>query len=298
VTDAETGVPGAPKRRSAAKRVALNMARPLVGYFDRRFQELHEHLERQQPASDLHAHLERVSALSRQTREEVAADADTIAELAFTLERFADLFTARMDEIVETMFAASLGGASLDAHVVELPFAYGAAEILPTDAVIATLTEDQGALPVALATLGMRVTALAAPDLSSRHPNLTVVEEPVERWSGPAHPLHAIFALSAVAGLGLDGDEPIEDLDRQVVDLFRKWLKPDGLLVLSVPFGDWSIGRHARTYDEAHLTELLADWDIGDRRTVERIDEHVWRRVEPGAPSRAGMALVRATPRL
>jgi hypothetical protein len=124
------------------------------------------------------------------------------------------------------------------------------------------------------------------------------VEEPVETWTGPAEPLHAIFALSAVANLGLDRDEPVDDLDRQAVDLFRKWLRPDGLLVLSLPFGEWTTGQRARTYDERRYAELLADWEIRYRRTVERIDDHLWRTVAPGAPSRAGMTLVRATPRL
>ena len=109
VTDGERDVP---ERRSGARRAALNAARPLVGYFDHRFQDLHDHLDRLRVGSHLDACLDQISALSRQTREEVAADADTIAELAFTLERFADLFTARMDEIAETMFEASLGGAS------------------------------------------------------------------------------------------------------------------------------------------------------------------------------------------
>jgi hypothetical protein len=292
----------APERRSRTKRTLRRFARPLVGYFDRRFQELHDHVDRQSQlqhlATDLSAQLDQVSVLSRQTRDEVAADADTITELAFTLERFADLFTARVDEIVETMFAANLGGASRDAHVVELPFAYAAAETLPTGADVATLTEGPGPLPLALASLGMRVTVLAAPDLPPRHQALTVIEEPVERWS-PARPLHAIFALSVVACLGLDRDKQVDDLDRQVVDLFRKWLRPDGLLVLTLPFGEWSVGRKVRTYDERHVSELLADWEIRDRRELERVDDHLWRVVESGgAHSRTGMVLIRATPRL
>jgi hypothetical protein len=301
VIDDDSGA-RAPERRSGAKRTVLRLARPLIGYFDRRFQEVHDHLDRQpqlqQLSTDINAQLEQVSALSRQTREEVAANADTVTELAFTLERFADLFTARVDEIVETMFAANLGGAPLDSHLVELPFAYAAAETLPTGVGVATFTDGGGPLPLALASLGLRVSALAAGGLPTRHPNLAVMEEAVERWS-PTRPLHAIFALSAVAGLGLDRHEQANDLDRQVVDLFRKWLQPDGLLVLTLPFGEWSVGRHARTYDERHLTELLADWDIRDRREVERIDDHLWRLVEPGAArSRAGMVLIRATPRL
>jgi hypothetical protein len=298
MTESDPGLYDAPQRQSGAKRAALNAARPLVGYFDRRFQHLHDHIDRQRPASDLTPRLDQIVALSRQTREEVAADADTIAELTFTLERFAELFTARMEEIVETMFSLGPGGVGVDAHVVEFPFAYAAADTLPPRAGVATLSEDDGPLPVALASLGARVTALAAAGVPSGHPNVTVSQEPVERWSGPIEPLHAVFALSSVAGLGLDRDEPVADLDRQVVDLFRKWLRPDGLLVLTVPFGEWSVGRRNRTYDESHLAELLTDWEVVERRIMERIDDDVWRLVERGeAQSSAGMALIRATPR-
>jgi hypothetical protein len=298
VTESDPGVQGAPQPRSGAKRAALNAARPLVGYFDRRFQDLHDHLDRQQITGDLNARLDQVVAISRQTREEVAADADTIAELAFTLERFADLFTARMDEIVESMFSLLPSATGLDAQAVELPFAYAAADTLPSGAGVATVGVNDGTLPLALASLGMHVTALAAAGVPSGHPNLTVSEEPVEQWSGPAEPLHAVFALSSVADLGLDRDDPVADLDRQVVDMFRKWLRPDGILVLTVPFGEWSVGRRSRTYDEFHLGELLADWTIAERRVMERIDDHVWRLVDPGeAQSAAGMALIRATPR-
>jgi hypothetical protein len=297
VTEGDQGVSGAPERRSGAKRAALNAARPLVGYFDKRFQDLHDHLDRQRLPTDLDARLDQVVALSRQTREEVAADADTIAELAFTLERFADLFTARMEAIVETMLSVGPGGAPIDANIVELPFAYATADALPAGSNVATLTGDGGPLALALASLGLRVTALAAAGVPAGHPNITVVDDPIERWAGPSQPLHALFALSAVAGLGLDRDDPADDLDRRVVDLFHKWLQPDGLLVLTVPFGDWSVGRRTRIYDDRHLSELLRDWEIRERRVMERVEEHVWRVAEADEPAHAGMALVRATPR-
>ena len=74
--------------------------------------------------------------------------------------------------------------------------------------------------------------------------------------------LDAIFALSAVAGLGLERDEPVDDLDRQVVDRFRKWLRPEGLLVLTVPFGEWSVGH---SIDEEHrraMTRWRSGWTM------------------------------------
>src|SRR5262249_24137288 len=112
----------------------------------------------------------------------------------------------------------------------------------------------------------------------------------------PSQPLNAVFALSAIAGLGLDRDSPVDDLDRRVIELFHKWLQPDGLLVLTVPFGDWSVGRRTRTYDERHLADLLRDWEIRERRVLERVDDHVWRIAESEPPANAGMALVSATP--
>ena len=184
----------------------------------------------------------------------MAADADTIAELAFTLERFADLFTARMEEIVETMSRHSARVAAIEAHgSSSCRFAYAAADALPCRGRASPRSDaDDGPLPLALASLGLRVTPLRRRTSRVGHPEpQSQCEEPVERWSGPAEPLDAIFALSAVAGLGLDRDEPVDDLDRQIVDLFRKWLRPEGMLVLTVPFGEWSVGRRSRTYDEA-----------------------------------------------
>ena len=299
MTDVDPGVSGAPERRSGGKRAALNLARPLVDYFDHRFQDLHEHLDRLRLGSDLNARLEQVSAVSRQTREDVAADADTIAELAFTLERFADLFTARMEEIAETMTSELSAGAASGPRIVELPFAYAAASGLPVGTRIATLDSVDTQLPITLASLGLLVTAVGVPQHAISHPNVVAVEEPVERWAGPSEPFDAVFAMSTVAGLGLDRD-PVEDLDRRMVDLFHKWLRPDGMLVLAVPYGEWSVTRHTRTYDDAHLDELLSGWQIEEQRVIERVDERIWMAAEvPKAARvpRAGVALVRAAAR-
>jgi hypothetical protein len=71
------------------------------------------------------------------------------------------------------------------------------------------------------------------------------------------------------------------------------------MLVLAVPYGEWSVTRHTRTYDDAHLDELLSGWQIDERRVIERVDERIWMAVLPEAdrPLRAGVALVRAAGR-
>src|SRR5207245_3064602 len=126
------------------------VAGPLVRSSSLRRRARHAPLARLPPPPDPTARRDEVVALMRQTREDVAGDADTIAELAFTLERFSDLFTARMEEIAESMFTAlGPGGASIDAHVVELPFAYATADALPAGAGVATFGGDDGPLPLA-----------------------------------------------------------------------------------------------------------------------------------------------------
>jgi hypothetical protein len=286
--------------RSGAKRAALSVARPLVDYFDRCFQDLHDHLDRLQVGSELRGRLDQVVSMTSETREEVAADADVIAELAFTLERFADLFTARMEETVEKLTWAHTAAEGLGSQIVELPFAYGAASRLPVGAQVAIIDPIDTRLPLTLASLGLHVTVVGAHEPAVGHPNVVTVGEPVDRWDGPGQPLDAIFAVSAIGALGLYGDASTPDLDRQVLELFRKWLSDSGVLVLTVPFGTWSPGPPSRVYDDRHLEELLADWDVHERRVIERVDDRMWSAFDPSDAGRSaptGVALVRAVAR-
>lgn len=296
MADTDPGTAGAPQRRSGTKRAALTAARPLIGYFDHRFQELHDHIDRLQLGSEINARLDQLVSMTADAREEVAADADVVAELAFTLERFADLFVARMDQTVEKLTWANTAAEGRGSRMIELPFAYGAASTLPVGARVATIDTVDARLPVTLGSLGLHVTALGMQDPIG-HPNVVTVAEPLERWDGPRERLDAIFAISDVARLGLDGDEPVRDLDRRTLDLFRKWLSPSGVLVLTVPYGSWAPGPPSRTYDDPHLDELLTDWEVEERRVVERVDDRNWMVVDPSEARRsspAGVALVRA----
>ncbi len=265
------------------KRPLPRIARPVVGYFDRRFQDVHDHLDTQ-PALDeltrtMHERFDNLRTDLQRTRDDVAADADTIAELAFTLERFADLFTVRMEELA-TAFRPDDQFA--DSSAVELPFAYAAAGTLDAGAAVATLDGDPR-LPVGLAALGYRVTALGAPARRVRHPDVTTVDEPIDAWEGPADPFDAVFALSAPAS-----GRP----DRELVDRCQKLLHPGGFLVLAVPLGS------APAPEE--LGALLTDWNVERRAVFAPVGDGGWRRrqaAESDQPAPGGVALVRAAPR-
>lgn len=275
------GVQRSEGRPSAAKRVVLGAAGPLVGYFDRRFQDLHEHIDRQPALDQLAAELRHELS---QTRTDVAADTDTIAELAFTLERFADLFTARMEELAGHFSAvARAGGTEVDSSIVELPFAFASAAALERGASVAAIGDD-GRLSIGLAALGLRVTALE-PVAGIAHPDVAVVDEPVADWAGPGEPFDAVVALTAAFG----APHPSTSVAREILDLLPKWLRPTGLLVLAIPLDtDHGVGAE-------QLDQLLAAWDVERDAYFEQDSGGAWRR-RADAPD-TGVALSRAAPR-
>jgi hypothetical protein len=268
-------------RRSAAKRALVSAAGPLVGYFDRRFQDLHDHLDDQPRLDRLAAELR--DELNR-TRTEVAADADTIVELSFTLERFADLFTTRMEEIARHIAGdARSGGRELGSTIVEVPFAFAAAADIERGAAVGTIGDD-GRLSIGLAALGLHVTAIE-PSATIAHPDVAVVDERFDDWAGPGQPFAAVFALTP-AGVPPHGEAKPS---REALEHFRKWLRPTGLLVLAVRL-DPDAGIRSEDLDD-----LLGDWDVERDARFEEDAGGAWRRA--AGVSTSGVAVVRATPR-
>jgi hypothetical protein len=265
--------------RAAAKRALRNAASPLVGYFDRRFQDVHDHVERL-PFDRLEAILHQEL---KDARAEVAADTDTIAELSFTLERFADLFTARMEQLAGQFARVQRTGTSEhDAMAVELPFAFAAAADLERGATVATIGDSDGSLSIGLAALGLQVTAVD-PGGSAAHPDVAIVDERVDDWIGPAQPLEAVFALSSTNPP--PGSDRLQA--RDTLAAFQKWIRPTGLLVIAFPLDDVG-GTRA-----GNLEELLADWDVEWEAHFEQDQKGAWRRVDE-RPAR-GVAVLRAT---
>lgn len=276
----EDDVQRSERRRSATERALRGAASPVLGYFDRRFQDLHDHLDDRAALEQLAAALRRELS---QTRADVAADTDTIAELAFTLERFADLFTMRMEELARQLGPSGTAGADLDTGLVELPFAFAAAAGLERGASAATIGDD-GRLSIGLAALGLEVTALE-PTARIVHPDVSVVTARFDEWAGTTEPLDAVFALA--------GDPRSSASDRRAtrekLDHLRKALQPAGVLVLGV-----RVGAEAGSGGE-DLDDLLADWEVERSERYAQDAGGAWRRSD--AASRPGILVVRATPR-
>lgn len=271
-------------QRSPARRALRGAARPFLGYFDKRFEGLHEHLDQHPEIHHLeavmHGRFEHVLRELRDVRTDVAADTDTIAELAFTLERFADLFTVRMEEIAGQIAATTRSAAQSDSSVVELPFAFAAAAALERGATAATIADD-GRLSIGLAALGLQVTALE-PVTDIAHPDVAVVHERAGDWGGPVEPFDAVFVLAAASHPASESRAVPEKLD-----LVHKWLRPSGSLVLVARVdGDLDL--------EGDDADALGDWDVELRAGFGQDRTGAWRRSDDVAGT--SIVLIRATP--
>jgi 2-polyprenyl-3-methyl-5-hydroxy-6-metoxy-1,4-benzoquinol methylase len=189
-------------------------------------------------------------------------------------------------------------------RIVEIPWCMAVAGALAPGSHVLDFGATESTFSLSLASLGLDVTAADLRPYPLSHPNLKMLVGPIEQWDGPAEPLDAVFCISAIehVGLGAYDESPTAgDLDRQIVERFGSWLRPGGELVLTAPYGHWSVDELQRVYDAAHLDTLLAGWTIVDRAVCVQTAHDRWERVAGEPPTSTwddgtrGVVLVRAT---
>jgi 2-polyprenyl-3-methyl-5-hydroxy-6-metoxy-1,4-benzoquinol methylase len=187
-------------------------------------------------------------------------------------------------------------------RIVEIPYALGAAAALPAGARVLDVGAAESTLALSFASLGLEVTATDLRPYPIEHPRLRSVVGPLEEWSGPEEPFDAAFCVSSIEhfGLGAYGEAAGDtDLDRRVIERIAGWLRPEGELVLTAPYGEWELGAQQRVYDSEHLDALLEGWRAFDRRVCVQTGPDRWERADGKRPpegGRRGVVLVRATP--
>ena len=180
-------------------------------------------------------------------------------------------------------------------RIVEQPFAFAHLARLPRGARVLDVGGAESTVGLSLAALGLDVTVVDPREHPLRHPNLRHERRRLDELA-PAAPFDAALALSSIEHFGLEGyDNTRADprLDVAALRNLRELVVPDGLLVLTVPFGARSVDAFQRVYDEDGLDELLAGWQTIERVTAGRLDRTTW---QAGAASHEGhgVALVAA----
>jgi hypothetical protein len=194
--------------------------------------------------------------------------------------------------------AGEVGVLLVNERIVEQPFVFGALAGLPAGARVLDVGGSESTVGLSLAALGLAVTVVDPRAHPLRHPNLTHAAVRLDELPDPERPFDAAVVLSAVEHFGLEhygvgGRDERDDL--AALRRLRELVRPDGLLVLTVPFGEAAVDGFQRVYDEAGLAELLAGWRVQTSLRAGRADRETWL---VGAPSPAGhgVALVTARP--
>lgn len=195
--------------------------------------------------------------------------------------------------------------ASVNERIVEVPFSMAALGRLEPGARILDIGSAESTFPLAAAALGYQVTAIDPRPLGYEHPNLESHAVRFEMWQGSPGTFDAAFLISTIehVGVGAYGQgsdanvEPGASADLAMLDRIQALLKPDGVMILTTPYGAREVTELERVYDDESLDKLLAAWEIVDRRVVVRRDELVWEPAENVERGGRGVAMLIASPK-
>ncbi len=186
---------------------------------------------------------------------------------------------------------------SVSERIVEPPFVFAALAELEPPARLLDLGGGESTVALSLAALGHDVTVVDPRGYPLAHPRLSPAACRLDELDPALGGFDGAVALSAVEhfGLGHYGADAGGRLDLAALADLRRRLRPDGVLALTVPFGEPSVDDFERVYDAAGLDELLAGWRVERARAAWHVDPLTWvagELAEPLAPR--GVALVHA----
>jgi len=161
---------------------------------------------------------------------------------------------------------------------VEVPFVISSVTSL-TDAGASILDVGcaESLIPIELASVGYKVTGIDLREYPLDHPNLTTFATPLEEWDTD-ETYDTIVCLSSIEhfGLGTYGEEATDDrLDHRAMQILLKLANPEGVLVMTIPYGETDVTSVQRMYTRDDIDELLDGWVI-DTFQVAEPAAHGW----------------------
>lgn len=131
-------------------------------------------------------------------------------------------------------------------------------------------------LPTMLAALGNRVLCIDVRAWPVTYPNLKVIRGEVLEVDIPNGSVDVITCISTAEhfGLGRYGDREDVDGDVKGVARIKRWLRRNGLMILSVPYGRASVAFPAhRVYDESRLARMISGLRVLEKKFFGPIEQ-------------------------
>lgn len=135
----------------------------------------------------------------------------------------------------------------------------------------------ESSLSIELASLGFKTWGIDISDYYLYHPNFIFIKGNICASPFPDRSFDLVIAMSTVEHIGLGHYKDPTDSDgdfKAVGDIYRI-LKPEGLFILTIPYGIKSITPVFRVYDEESLSSLIENFKILESRyTINHEDLH------------------------
>ncbi len=185
---------------------------------------------------------------------------------------------------------------TINERIVEQGFVFEALARLERPSRLLDVGGSQSTLALSLASLGHDVTVVDPGGYVLEHARLQVHACRLEDLDRELDGFDAAIALSSLEHFGRPhyGLEPSDErLDLAAARDLRDRVRPGGLLVLTVPFGEAAVDDFQRTYDLPGLHELLDGWEIAELSAAWQVSPTEWRRGDAERPEGdQGVALV------
>lgn len=165
----------------------------------------------------------------------------------------------------------------INERIIEIPFALKCVieNLKPTERIL-DLGSMESVFPLYTAALGYQITAFDFREYPYRTPNLNFVQGDILKLPFEDNEFHAVTCISTLEHIGLgfyEDPEAEESADKQAIKEVQRVLKPKGLFVLTVPFGQWKVNEQQRTYDSKTLQNLTKDFKIQEMKFFKNVPE-------------------------
>jgi len=137
---------------------------------------------------------------------------------------------------------------------------------------------NRSVLALELASMGFNVWGIDVTEYPFKHPNLIFVKANICQTDFVEDFFDIITAVSSIehVGLGHYGDPVIPGGDSKALTEIRRILKPEGKLILTLPYGVPMVTKFLRNYDRRTLAAMICDFEVLNSAYFVKIDEKFW----------------------